>query len=87
MRQSSVRLSWSAGCPAAEPYEEALERASSWLQKYRDERVVAVSHGITGSLIRGLYADLTRDELLRLPVPHDVVFALTDGRVDAIACP
>lgn len=85
-RQSSVRLSWAAGCPGAESYDAALRRASDWLRAYKDEDVVAVTHGITGSLIRGLYAGLPKEELLRLPVPHDLVFALTDGRVDSIAC-
>jgi probable phosphoglycerate mutase len=85
-RQSSVRLSWAAGCPGAETYQEALQRASEWLRTYSEQPVVAVSHGVTGSLIRGLYAGLSKDELLRLPVPHDVVFALTNGRVDPITC-
>jgi broad specificity phosphatase PhoE len=87
LRQSSLRVSWASGCPGAESYDEAAERAADWLEAYRDRPVVAVTHGVMGSLIRGLYANLSKNELLRLPVPHDTVFALKAGRVEPIACP
>jgi probable phosphoglycerate mutase len=86
-RQSSLRVSWASGCPGAENYDEAADRAAEWLQIYRDQPVIAVTHGVIGSLIRGLYANLSKDELLRLPVPHGAVFALRDGRVVPIIRP
>gem|GEM_PF-2666412 len=84
--QSSVRCSWAQGCPGGESYADAIARAADWLNSYRNEPVIAVSHGVMGSLIRGVYAGLTKDQLLRLPVPHDTIFALRNGCVDLIAC-
>jgi probable phosphoglycerate mutase len=85
MRQSSFRESWALGCPGAESYQSASERAADWLQSYRERCVVAVTHGVMGSLIRGQYASLSKADLLRLPVPHDTVFALKDGHIEVIA--
>jgi hypothetical protein len=31
-RQSSLRVSWASGCPGAENYDEAADRAAEWLQ-------------------------------------------------------
>ncbi len=86
VRQPSARFSWAAGCPGSETYEDALARADDWLKAIGERNVIAVSHGVTGSLVRGVYAKLSRDQMLRLPVPQDALFVLLDGAVRQIDC-
>jgi hypothetical protein len=46
--------------------------------------VIAVSHGLIGRLIRGAYLGLSREQVLSLPVPQDVVWHLADGQIEAV---
>jgi broad specificity phosphatase PhoE len=78
----STRLSWVNGCPDGETLQAAMARLSDWLESVADERNrIVVSHGISGSLIRGIYANLPQQEMLRLPVPQDSFFELRNGSV------
>ena len=55
-------------------------RARRWLADIcREERVLAVSHGMIGRIIRGLCRDLSSEEVLSLEVPQGVVYHLKDG--------
>jgi broad specificity phosphatase PhoE len=84
----STRLSWVGGCPDGETLQAVMARLSDWLESLADERNrVVVSHGISGSLIRGIYANLPQQEMLRLPVPQDSFFELRNGGVQHITCP
>jgi broad specificity phosphatase PhoE len=56
---------------------------AAWLSEVQGI-VVAISHGLTGRLIRGTYLGLPRREALSLPVPQDVVWLLADRRVEAL---
>jgi broad specificity phosphatase PhoE len=60
-----------------------VNRVVTWLADARGT-VIAVSHGLTGRLIRGAYLGLSRREALSLPVPQDIVWRLADGRVEAL---
>jgi probable phosphoglycerate mutase len=65
-------------------------RVSAWLADQPPEperRVIAVSHGVTGRLLRGAYAGLSRHETLMQDVPQDAVFRLANGRIERIDCP
>ena len=73
--------------PDGEGLETLTARLKSWLGKaVSDGRPrIAVSHGVSGRVLRGLYAGLDRDVMLKLPSPQDVVFRLADGRIEEIA--
>ena len=62
-------------------------RLTSWLDEARrDGRPrIAVSHGVAGRVLRGLYAGLDYETMITLPSPQDVVFRLEDGRIEEIA--
>ena len=45
-------------------------------------RVIAVSHGVAGRVLRGLYAGLAREDALAQAVPQDAVFRLSGGRIE-----
>jgi len=80
---------WAFRAPAGESYEAAVGRMTDWLKSLPPEperRVVAVSHGVTGRVLRGVYVGLSRDEAVAQEVPQDAVFRLVDGRIERIDC-
>ncbi len=83
------RTGWAFDASAGETYEEVCDRIGSWLADLPPEperRVVAVSHGISGRVLRGLYANLGRDQAAAQDVPQDAVFLLQHGAVGRIDC-
>ena len=80
----ATAFDWYFRAPDGEAYEATVMRVRFWLNGL-DGRVVAVSHGLLGRLIRGTSHGLSRAEALVLPVPQDVVWRLAHGRVEALA--
>lgn len=80
---------WFFHAPGGETYEQMEVRLTSWLADQPPEaerKVIAVSHGVAGRILRGLYLDLPRAEALQQPVPQDAIFCLDDGAVTRIDC-
>lgn len=80
---------WHFRAPTGETYDSVVGRLTSWLEDLppEDERqIVAVSHGVSGRILRGLYAGMSREDALKLPVPQDAVFRLSGGQIDQIDC-
>jgi probable phosphoglycerate mutase len=79
----STPFDWFFRSPDGESYDAALLRAEYWLREQQGV-TVAVSHGLVGRIIRGAYSGLSRTEALSLPVPQDVIWRLSNGRIDPI---
>ncbi len=80
---------WSFRAPTGESYDAVAARLGDWLADLPPEpqrRLIAVSHGVSGRVLRGLYGRLPREEALNLPVPQDAVFRLRDGSIARIDC-
>ena len=82
---------WDHRPPGGESYAETALRAADWLAGADSlagadpaRRLIAVSHGGIGRLLRGLYASLSRDEMLTLEQPQDAFHRLSDGQVGRI---
>jgi broad specificity phosphatase PhoE len=75
---------WYFRSPDGESFAAACDRARSWLTSLTAP-VVAVSHGLTGRLIRGLYLGLTPRAMLAQSVPQEGFFILRDGRAEHVA--
>jgi len=75
---------WFFRSPDGESYEAAAARVRDWLESLEGV-VVAVSHGLIGRIIRGVYLDQAKDDALRLPVPQDVIWRLAGGIIDPFA--
>lgn len=77
---------WYFRSPDGEGFDDACSRARRWIADVR-EPTIAVSHGLFGRLIRGVYAGLSRKEMLQLPVPQDGYYVLSGGEISLVAGP
>jgi broad specificity phosphatase PhoE len=75
---------WFFGAPGAEPYTDCEHRIRGWLGE-QNGSVIAVSHGVAGRILRGLYLGLPREQTLALPVPQDIVWHLACGEITALS--
>ena len=73
--------------PGGESFEAFRTRLRDWLESVGpDEQVIAVSHGVSGRVLRGLYTGMPKDKMLRLDAPQDVVHRLHAGRTQRFEC-
>lgn len=80
----STQFEWFFRSPDGESYDAVFQRAECWLRE-RQGVTVAVSHGLISRLIRGAYSGLPKTEALSLPVPQDVIWRLSNGRIEPIS--
>ncbi len=83
------RTGWAFDAGTGESYEAVSARVGDWLATLPpepDRRIIAVSHGISGRVLRGLYANLDRDAAGLQDVPQDAVYLLQHGGVGRIDC-
>ena len=87
-RDGTTRWDWHFASPDGERYEVLAARLGDWLAEATASTtpLVAVSHGMAGRVLCGLYAGLERDEALKQDVPQDAIFRLAEGRVVRIDC-
>lgn len=74
---------WWFRAPGGESYDQCKGRVEGWLTELTGP-VIAVSHGITGRLIRGAVLGLPPQEALLLPSPQDVVWRLFNHHIEAL---
>ncbi len=78
---------WAFTAPIGEAYEAAQARLRDWLSTLPPEperRIIAVSHGVAGRLLRGVYAGLSKPETLAQQVPQDACFRLSGGTIERL---
>lgn len=77
--------SWFFRCPGGESHLDVRQRLSSWLdERQAGEKLVVVSHGVSGRVLRGLYAGLDDARALEGDSPQDAVFRLHGGFVERL---
>lgn len=78
-------FNWYFRAPDGETYEAVTSRISDWLEEIqREPKVIAISHGLTGRILRGLYAGLGREDALKLAVSQDMFFKLSNNTITTI---
>ena len=80
---------WVFGSPDGERFEDVDARVRPWLAALPpepDRKIIAVSHGIAGVLMRGAYQGLSREATMQQDTPQDALFRLWDGTVERLAC-
>ena len=76
---------WYFRAPGGETLEMMSTRISAWLQECGDRPTIAVCHGLSGRIVRGLYAGFERDTMLSLPVPQDGFYLLAGGNISFLS--
>jgi broad specificity phosphatase PhoE len=79
----SDAFDWFFRSPDGETFEAVLRRASDWLSEVRTP-AAAITHGLTGRIVRGVYLGMSRREMLELPVPREGLYELHAGRMRLI---
>ncbi len=85
----SASKDWIFKAPRGETFEDVERRVKEWLTEQAQtpgKNVIAVSHGMTGRLLRGAYAGLSRSDTLDQDAPQDAIYQLHDGQLARIAC-
>ena len=76
---------WSVPAPGGESYEIVAERISDWLTGVcEQDRLVVVSHGCAGRILRGVYAGLDRKAIAALSEPQEGFYLLSAGLITFI---
>ena len=71
---------WFFRSPDGESFEAVKARVSAWLHEAAVPSV-AISHGLTGRIVRGVYLGLSDRTMLEQPVPQDGLYVLSDNDV------
>lgn len=80
---------WAFRAPGGETFEDVTARVAGWLADQAPEgqrRLIVVSHGVAGRLLRGAYAGLSRAEVIGQDIPQDAIFRLSNGQIDRLSC-
>ena len=87
-RAGSTRYDFFFRAPDGEGYDAFAARLRSWLDEATasPRPIIAVSHGVAGRVLRGLYAGMDPAAALKLEAPQDAIFRLADGRIERIDC-
>jgi probable phosphoglycerate mutase len=82
------RWSWFFNAPGGDSWDALNTRLQSWLADAAaaNHPIIAISHGVSGRILRGLFAQLPRDQTLMLDIPQDACFHLRDGRIERVDC-
>ncbi len=77
----STPYDWYFRAPGGESLEAMTERIAAWLRDCGDRPTIAVGHGLSGRIVRGLFAGLDRESMLSQAVPQDGAYRLEAGSV------
>ena len=74
--------------PGGENHALVSSRVGAWLEE-QDEagRLIVVSHGFAGRVLRGLYSGAGPQDIFAMSEPQDAFFRLTQGVITAIDTP
>ncbi len=75
----STPYDWFFRAPGGESLEAMTERIAAWLRDCGERPTIAVGHGLSGRIVRGLYAGLEREAMLSQAVPQDGAYRLEAG--------
>lgn len=83
LMKNTNNYNWYFNSPNGESYDSVVERVSEWLHSiWNKEKVIVMSHGLTGRIIRGVYQGLTKDQSLVLEVSQNTFFRLSDKQIE-----
>jgi probable phosphoglycerate mutase len=86
LREGTSRSDFFFRAPGGETHDDLAARLGDWLAQTlaHGRPTIAISHGVSSRVLRGLYLKLPPAEALRLETPQDAVFRLEGGAVTRI---
>lgn len=74
---------WYFRAPGGERIPQIRRRLTEWLTETEiaDGDLIAVGHGISSRLLRGIYSDLPDEQALKLDIDRDAVYILENRRL------
>ena len=76
---------WDYQIPDGESYGGLARRLAHWLEgQSASPNTVVVAHGAVIRMLRGLYGEMSEDEILLLDEPQDAFFYFEAGRIERI---
>ncbi|MBY5523355.1 histidine phosphatase family protein [Rhizobium leguminosarum] len=84
MLDGSDAFDWYFKSPDGESFDAACSRANDWIADIRGP-TIAISHGLFGRLVRGVYSGVSKREMLELPVPQEGFYCLCNGEFNLIS--
>ncbi|WP_371261854.1 histidine phosphatase family protein [Bacillus sp. 491mf] len=84
LMKNTNNYNWYFNSPGGESYDSVVKRVSGWLHSIQNkEKVIVMSHGLTGRIIRGVYQGLTKDQALVLEVSQNTFFKLSNKQIES----
>lgn len=81
--ENTNSFNWYFNSPNGERYESVIERVLEWFNSIKDqEKVIVMSHGLTGRSIRGVYQELEKDQALVLDVSQNTFYKLEGQHIE-----
>lgn len=81
MKNTDV-YSWFFNATNGESYDVVVSRLTDWLESIKDEqKMIVISHGLTGRILRGIYARMEKEKALELEVSQDEFFRLSNKMI------
>jgi len=79
--------SWYFRCPEGETLADMALRLGQWLSELKPgERIIVVTHGVAGKVLRGLYSGEPMAQALAEDSPQDAYFVMSQGKVIRRSC-
>lgn len=81
--ENTDSYNWFFNSPNGESFDSVVERVSDWLESVKTKKkVIAVSHGLTGRILRGFYGKMEKYESLKLEVSQNTFFKLNNQNIE-----
>lgn len=79
-----TRLNWIYNCHNGESFENAKARVHEFLLQNQNCNKIIISHGVTLSIMRGLYLGLGKKEMCNLSISQNYYHILENGKENSI---
>lgn len=78
---------WYIHAPGGEYFDSVCKRLQSWLDDTTvSDNIIVVAHGLSGLILRGLYARMDYAEIWNQKIPQDAYYVLADNGITRVDC-
>lgn len=82
--KNTDHYNWYFNSPNGESYDSVKARVTDWLESIKNkEKAIAISHGLTGRIVRGVYQSIEKNQALKLEVSQHTFFKLANQNIES----